>query len=280
MRLYREFSTYDKNGNRTPVDPTSVSAVTKTLGGTTIETFSSPMKDATGRYYVETDDSKYTDGTVYQIAWTATIGGDEFTRTVRFEHQSPSGADTTPPGAPTLTWDHEDRTSTSLTFGHTPPDDADYDHTEVYAFALEGGEDGSATGSGDTITVSGLTPAQPYLVAAVAYDAAGNRSEPFVLPAVCLTMTPGQDDIAVPMTVRWYPDSDDTEASRSPWKIDPTQAETRGKMRSLRVPLRTGQLRSLRVRAECDGPVPQFCVLQLALTYMTRPTLPHGRPRE
>lgn len=173
MRLYREFSEWDKDGNRTAVDPTAVSAQTQTVAGVAIESLT-PTQEAVGRYRIQTTDALYSNLSDYRVAWAATIGGSAFTRTVYYRHVTASGADVTGPGAAGIGLPAV--TDTGATFPHVEPPDADYDHTVIYCVSQPGGVVVTGTGSGTTIAVPGLTPGTHWIATAIAYDASGNPS--------------------------------------------------------------------------------------------------------
>lgn len=73
----------------TPANPYSISAVVKTVGGTTIES-PTPVNESTGWYYVELADELYTSATVYIATWSVVMvqGFPTSTLTTRFYYNA------------------------------------------------------------------------------------------------------------------------------------------------------------------------------------------------
>ena len=159
MRLYREFSTWT-GGVRTAVNPTALTVATSTVAGVPIEAPAAVNNGAVGRYYADTTDALYANGTTYRIAWTATIGAFTFTRTIRFRHVTQAAG--VPPGSPTVgMYSYADSTAT---FANTLGTGAT--STIITLTPDDGGPAISGTGSGAYITVIGLTPGTGYVWAA------------------------------------------------------------------------------------------------------------------
>lgn len=201
MRLYREFSQYATGSVRTAVNPTLVQAATYTLAGALVENLAPVNDGAVGRYRADTADALYTTATAYRVAWTCTIGGVTFTRTVRYTHVTQGTTDVTGPGAPQIGAPLV--TPTSATFPHVPPTDADYDHTTIYLITATGVV--SAQGSGSYITVPALSPGMTYpLALAIAFDTSGNPSLPAVGSWTGAFTTLPEGMPAHPIIVKFY----------------------------------------------------------------------------
>ncbi len=258
MRLFREYSLRDALGVRTPTDPTTLTVATSTVAGVPIETLVGQSDGAMGRWYVDTTDASYVANTTYRIAWTATLAGNTFTRTLRFRQASASGG--TAPGPASITLNSF--TVTTVTLNHTPPTDADYASTTVYAISLPGGIVATATGTGATITVPGLSGATHYIFVAVATDTSGNRSA-IGTASVCECTTAVDTAPAMPLIVKWFVDDEDTIHEFGPEYLDPTDA---GSHRITNL----GRGRLLRVRLECHAPVATLQIRSIGLIVQTR----------
>jgi len=117
--------------------------------------------------FVETTNALYTNGGLYEIEWTFNLGGGNQLGTERYQHVTPSTSGAAPAapalGIPTLT-------DTVATFPHVDPT-ANYHHTTITCISLINVV--TASGSGTTIIVPGLTPGIHYDAVAVAYSATG-----------------------------------------------------------------------------------------------------------
>ena len=160
MRLYRAFSAWDEAGVRTAVNPTALTVATSTVAGVPIEAPAAANDGAVGRYRVDTADALYTDGVDYRVAWTATIGGNTFTRTVRYRHCTETGA--VVPGAPTVGLSSV--TDTTATFSNVLGTGAT--STLITLTPEDGGTEITASGSGAYIAATGLSPGTTYTWAA------------------------------------------------------------------------------------------------------------------
>jgi len=144
MRLYRHFRKFVGGSGWTPVDPSACSATTKGLDDQTIESLT-PTRAETGRWFVETTDTLYTNGADYKIVWDATVEGDQVVRTVLFRHVATSAGGAVAPQTPRLLRVVNDLTGESLTV-HVAPDPACPDDPVHVLYHVEG-EDYSSAGS-------------------------------------------------------------------------------------------------------------------------------------
>lgn len=156
MRRYREFSTRNKASVRTPVDPTALTVAVSTLAGVAIEAPVAVNDGAVGRWRVDTTDALYA-ATDYRIAWTATIAGNTFTRTLRFRHVTPSIG--VVPGAPTVAFIRA--TDTTATFSNTLG--ANATATLITMEPKNGGATVTASGTVAFLTATGLVPNTTYV---------------------------------------------------------------------------------------------------------------------
>ena len=200
MRLYREFSTWT-GGVRAAVNPTALTVATSTVAGVPIEAPAAVNNGAVGRYYADTTNALYTSGTTYRIAWTATILGFTFTRTVRYQHVTPmAGAAPLPPtvGDPVVS-------DTTAAFPNVPPvGDPNWDHTVITAVPVLGGTIVTGTGTGTTITLAGLDPSTTYFWFAQGVSATGATSGVALgVYGRFTTLAAAMPDLA--LTIKWWP---------------------------------------------------------------------------
>jgi len=156
MRLYREFSQWIA-GVRTAVNPTALTVATSTVVGVAIEAPAAVNNGAVGRYYVDTTDALYAASTTYRIAWTATIGGNTFTRTIRYRHVLPSSA--VVPGAPSVAFIRA--TDTTATFSNVLGTDAAA--TLITMEPKNGGTAIAVSGIAAFLIAASLTPNTTYI---------------------------------------------------------------------------------------------------------------------
>jgi len=156
VRLYREFSTWNAAGVRTAVNPTAVTVATSTLAAVAVEAPAATNDGAVGRYRCDSTDLLFTDGVDYLVAWTATIGGNTFTRTVRYRHCTVSAG--VVPGSPAVGL--YSYTDTTATFSNTLGTGAT--STLITLTPANGGAAITASGAGAYITFTGLTPGTTY----------------------------------------------------------------------------------------------------------------------
>jgi len=169
MRLYREFSTWT-GGVRAAVNPTALTVATSTVAGVAIEAPAAANDGAVGRYRVDTTDLLYTNLVVYRIAWTATIAGNTFTRTVRYRHVTPAAG--TAPGAPAVgVYSVTDATATFTNVLGT-----NAVSTLITLTPADGGPAITGIGSGAFISVIGLNPSTTYNWSAQGVSATGAQS--------------------------------------------------------------------------------------------------------
>jgi hypothetical protein len=87
-RLYIETGWAANDGALVLRNPSTISATTSNVGtGVLVETFTQldVTNDATGRYYIGVDDTKYTYGSVYSTTWkVGPTSGSVMTDTRRF----------------------------------------------------------------------------------------------------------------------------------------------------------------------------------------------------
>lgn len=175
--------------------------------------------------------------------------------------------DRTRPSAPTIGTSAQ--TDTTITITHTAPDDADYSTTEAWAFALDGGDDGTASGAGSTITIEDLSAANNYIIAACAKDTAGNRSAIVVLTTVVRTQA--ASSITYPLNLYFYTDRRTTALGHCPVAVDPTVTGRRG-VHKKRI---NGRGRVLRIRGVCRAPV-LVKLIEIGAQAILAPRAPHG----
>jgi hypothetical protein len=262
MRLHHRATQQYVGGTWTYPVPTAT-VTTRLPGGATVQAGLAAGYNGTyHRLYFDTTNMLYTSGMLYQADWTITIGGTAYTTTDYYAHCTPTTSDVTGPGAPAIGVETTD--SDSVTFSHTPPDDADYATTVIYGWPVYGGTVVTGTGTGASIEVAGLSPATPYIFVPVAYDTDGNPSTPG--RAVQETTLAG-DLPDFPLWVKFFV-NDETE---------PIVTEAVDAMRGGSHPLyHLGVGRTARVRLECHAPVPSLQIRGIGGIYQTRDLLPGG----
>jgi len=202
-------------------------------------------------------------------AWTLASQG--------FLVHTPSGSspDTTPPAQATLAY--ASRTATTISGTHTPPADADYATTEVYAISIDGGAQGnvSLTSADTTWTIPDLTPGCTYIIVYWTEDATGNKCDPSVLGRTYRTTSSGSTTTS-PMEVRWWRNRDNTVHASAPWNLDPELAGNSGRSRLEKVQLHCGQVHNLRLQVRCRAPVNNLEIMEMALNISVPESRPHG----
>ena len=211
MRLYREFSQW-VGGVRTAVNPAAVTVAISTLAAVPVEAPAAVNDGAVGRYYVDTTDALYTDSTDYLVAWQATIGGNTFTRTIRYRHSTAGGG--TAPGSPAVGL--SSTTDTTATFSNTLG--AGATSTLVTLIPLSGGTPITASGSGAFITATGLTPGTVYVWAAQGVD--GTMLSAISAGDLGTLSTARSLTIVEPLLVKFFVNGEDTQHINSPREID------------------------------------------------------------
>ena len=235
--------------------PTAV-VTTSVAGGAVVQAGLVAVYNATyNRLYFDTADALYTSAVLYQADWTITIAGTAYTTTDYYVHATPAaaGAATSAAGAAIV-----GLSDTTITLGHTPPTEANYSYTVVYAILTPG--DGTAavtaTGSGATITVSGLQAARGYIFVAVAYNTDGVPSIVGVNSvAQAETYPTERPDLA--LLVKLFVNGE--PQPRKVYYLDPTvvDANSAGATNFELKPNTRGRIH--RVRLECDAPVRIRC---------------------
>ena len=237
-------------GTLTRIAPDSV--VAQTEAGVLVEGGLTPVLDG-DEFYVTTADALFTHLQKYRLFISSTVVGTAVSRYKSFRHVTPSTTDTTPPGDAAVavqSW-----TDTSVTLAHTPPADADYDHTTIFAVLVPG--DGvtapvTASGTGTSITVTGLQSGRSYFLVAIAYDASGNPSL-IGASSVGAGQTWPTDSPALPLLVKCFVNQEATP--RKVYALDPTLVDANG-AGTTNFELRPNTRgRTHRIRLECDAPV-------------------------
>ena len=212
MRLYREFSTWNAAGVRTAVNPTAVTVATSTLAAVAIEAPAAVNDGAVGRYRCDSTDLLFTDGVDYLVAWTATIGGNTLTRTVRYRHCTVSTG--VVPGSPTV--GVSSTTDTTATFSNTLGTGAT--STLITLIPLSGGTAITASGSGAFITATGLSPSTVYVWAAQGVN--GATLSAITAGDLGTFSTARSLTIAEPLLVKFFVNGEDAQHINSPREID------------------------------------------------------------
>lgn len=254
MRVYRgrRIQTYSGGAWAETIPDAAPTVQTRTTAGAVVENLTSAYDAARHRWYFDTTDASYTDGTVYLAYWTVIIDGVTYDDTdlhaQPYVHRTAATGDTTPPAAPSI--GAPTVTDTAATFPHTAPTDADYDTTTIYCIPASGSVV-SASGTGGTIEVAGLAVATEYWYVAVAYDTSGNPSVPTTgVVGKFTTATSAVPDS--PIVVKWWVSDEDDYHEFGPEYIDATVHGSH-RIGSNLAPL--GRGRMLRLRLECHHPV-------------------------
>ena len=157
-----------------------------------------------------------------------------------------SGGGGTPPGSPTISLNSV--THNTATFNHTPPSDADYASTPIYVHRQDGTLVHTGTGSGATITVSGLSPANSYIAVAIAVSTVPLTSVPSVAGCVVAFATYNTATPDNPLYFKWGFNDTTEQHEASPVTLD---ASVLG-MRTIH---HLGRGRIFWFMTECDAPV-------------------------
>jgi len=198
MRLYREFSTWT-GGVRAAVNPTALTVATSTVAGVPIEAPAAVNNGAVGRYYADTTDALYANGTTYRIAWTATIGAFTFTRTIRFRHVS-AGGGAVPTETVTIASVSPAASGTSVTCLLTLPTDAARHHVELVAIPQTGvGAVMSSTSATGSIVSGTILPATTYYLIAIPIGTGGERGPIDAIGSVRRVTTRGRRRVPPPL---------------------------------------------------------------------------------
>ena len=232
----------------------------KTTAGVAVESALAYTIDGDGHWYVTTTNPFYTSGQKYLLWTTTTTTLGVVTEDHPFEHNTPTTADTTGPGAATIRNVPSLATADSLTVTLTPPADADYDHTIIRGFPYDGGAAVSATGTAaGNVTIPGLHAGRAYLLLAIPYDATGNPGTIGATSwAIGSTLTEAQP--ANWASIKFYANNEGDVHEFGPYYFDP-DAEA-GKNFPV---LRLGRFHVGRIRIECPCPVANFRVDSLGL---------------
>ena len=229
------------------------SIIARDMSGTTIEAGLTHAVDADGHWYVDTTDALYTTQQKYELLTTTTGSLGVVTEDHPFRHVTPSTSGAAPAapaiGIPVVT-------DTTATFPHTDPP-ANYDHTTITCISLINVV--TASGSGTSIEVPGLTPGIHYDAVAVAYNATGVPSAVgagTIQPFSTLTSTVPTH----PFYFKWFLQQETAYHSFGPAVLDAAAA---GAYAGQTVDHRVGgggarglgKGRDLRWRVECHGAV-------------------------
>jgi len=194
------------------VAPSSI--VAQTMAGVAIETLTHTI-DADGHWSVDTTDALYTHGTKYELITTTTTALGVVTEDHPFVHVATAIG--TPPGPPTI--GTPSIGEEQATFPHTPPPDAGYTSTTIFAIPVLGGTVVEGSGSGALIIVLGLVPGVLYAYLPVAYGAGGAASDP---GNVMLATTLPATDIEMPAYLKWWVNDEDEMHEHGPEAFDPS----------------------------------------------------------
>ncbi len=213
MRKYREFSQRNKASVRTAINPTALTVATSTLAGVAIEAPAAANDGVVGRWRVDTTNALYTDATDYRVAWTATIAGNTFTRTLRFRHVTPALGAT--PGAPSVGLSGS--TPTTATFTNVLGTGATT--TLITLVPANGGPAISGTGSGAYITIVGLSPNTTYYWSAQGVSSTGAQSAITAGNLGTLRTAPPAV-IGKPLLVKLFVNNEGVQHPNGPWPLD------------------------------------------------------------
>jgi hypothetical protein len=112
-----------------------------------------------------------------------------------------------------------------------------------------------------------LSPANTYVIDAIAVDTSGNRSTPVSV----IARTQGKATPDIDLNIYWYLNRRSSDHALSPWPIDAEAPLDSGQMESPIVQLHAGQANELEIHALCRGPVRHIEIGGLGLTYEARP---------
>ena len=191
-------------------------AAVKTIAGVTVQTLTSALDAVAARYYISTTDALYTTGTLYVPTWSVNIAGTTYTTTGYYQHVT---AGTSGPATGAATIGTPSLGEESLTVPQTPPTDATYSYTTIYAIPVHGGTTVTASGSGSLITLSGLSASVLYTLVAIAYSTGGAAS---VLSNVMLAQTLPAHEIAMPAYLKWWVNDEVAMHEHGPEAFDPS----------------------------------------------------------
>jgi len=248
MRKCREFSQRDKASVRTAVNPTALPVAVSTLAGVAIEAPVAANDGVVGRWRVDTTDALYTTATDYRIAWTATIAGNTFTRTLRYRHVTGSLGVT--PGAPTV--GVSSVTDTTATFTNVLGTNAVA--TLITLTPAKGGPAISVTGAGAYIIVPGMTPGAAYYWSAQGVSTTGAQSGIGAgnLGTLTTTLSASVSIPAHPILVKFWFRNRATLSAAAPRYVDADRVG-HAILGSSQGPL--GQSENMRLRLEIHHPV-------------------------
>ena len=124
------------------------------------------------RWYVNANAALYSDGTQYEVEWSVVRGVSTYGVTEYFDGwQAGGGADLTVIGAATI--GVTGVTDTTITLSHVPPATVKYSYTQFKAIPINGGTVVTTTGTGATVTLSGLAAGTKYIIVAIPFSIAG-----------------------------------------------------------------------------------------------------------
>ena len=266
MRVYRrQTQLYSATAWSYPT-PTAAVAI-RTTAGAPVEALAASYNATYRRLYFDSTNALYVHSTLYLAYWTITVGGVVYALTApqAFVHYTPAAGAAT--GEPTIGLSTVG--DTSVIFTNTPPSDAYYDTTIIYAYPVYGGTVVTGSGSGATITVSGLQASTLYDFVPEACNASGVGT----MGKPVLEKTLPSNVPAFPLWVKWWVSGEDDMHENSPEAIDAMQ-------RGSHTVRRLGRGRSLRIRLESHAPIPSLSVLGIGVYFVSRAGDPAGQRNE